>query len=135
MTLLIYLWFNIIYFKSPQKLIPKNCISFESNSPKYRALFLNNFLTLTDEVLLPENEIDYFTTFLLEIQGNFDKFDYVRIRSDLEVIPKTILGNELMKLFKNPYLTKSSDYESIEIIENSFIESLKKEWIQFFFFF
>jgi hypothetical protein len=95
---------------------------------------LNNFLTLTDEVLLPENEIDYSTTFLLEIQGDHDKFDYVRIRSDLEVIPKTILGNEFMKLFKNPYLTKSTDDESTEIIENAFIESLKKEWIQFVFF-
>eukprot|EP01080_Neovahlkampfia_damariscottae_P012493 gene12493-6241_t len=113
------------------KLVPEKCVATHFGSEKYRPMFLNNFLTLKDDVILPENEIDYHSTFLLNMQGNHEKIDYIRIRNDVERIPITTLGEEYMKLLTNPFLLNQQDEkESINLIEDALIESIKNEWIQ-----
>ena len=94
-------------------------------------MFLNNFLSIKDDIILPENEIDYQSTFLLNIQGNNEKIDYIRIRNEVEKIPYTTLAENYMILLNNPYLmNQNQEQESINYIEEALIESIKNDWIQ-----
>lgn len=129
------------------KLIPESCVRMTHIFEEYSPCYVANFVVVNEQVQLSEL-VDYKSTLVMDIFGDFKHFTHVSYKFD-GIVRETKLGKDMEALlFKFDVLPKSKrskkspmpvadmkehgnkpDLQHVEMLETHIVANLKQEWL------